>query len=154
VLFVDVDDFKRVNDERGHQIGDQLLIALAQRMKESLRPSDTLARFGGDEFIVVCEDLDDRADACAVADRLVSWVRRGLSVGGEDMDVAVSIGVAVTDSGTHDPDALVRAADAAMYRAKLERGSQWVLALELDGDDSSLGLTVSDQGRVDVHLAG
>jgi diguanylate cyclase (GGDEF)-like protein len=118
VLFVDVDEFKRVNDQRGHQTGDQVLIALTERMKESLRPSDTLARFGGDEFVVVCEDLADRADACAVAERLVSWLRRGLSVGGEDMDVSVSIGVAVADSAAQHPDALVRLADAAMYRAK------------------------------------
>ncbi|HZG94387.1 MAG TPA: sensor domain-containing diguanylate cyclase [Mycobacteriales bacterium] len=141
VLFVDVDDFKRVNDERGHQAGDQLLIALAQRMKEALRPSDTLARFGGDEFVVVCEDLAGSDDACAVAERLVSWLRRGLSVGGEDLDVTVSIGVAVTDLTAHDPDALVREADAAMYRAKREPGSQWVLALDVDASSARMVVT-------------
>lgn len=128
VLFVDVDGFKSINDEQGHEVGDELLVALTSRMSESLRPSDTLARFGGDEFVLVCEDVGSSQEACAIAERLVGRVRRSLSVGGSDIAVSISVGVAVATSAAHDPDSLIRQADVAMYRAKRVPGPQWILA--------------------------
>jgi diguanylate cyclase (GGDEF)-like protein/PAS domain S-box-containing protein len=119
VLFVDLDNFKRVNDLFGHAAGDALLIALGARMAAAVRPADTVARLGGDEFVVVCEDVDERT-ALALGWRLAAAVQEPDSPGATPL--SASIGIAFGTSADTDPDVLIGHADAAAYRAK-ERGS-------------------------------
>ena len=121
MLFVDVDNFKRVNDLFGHAAGDELLIALAQRMVSAVRPADTVARLGGDEFVVVCESVDERT-ALALGWRVAAAVQEPINVAGTVHQLAASIGIALGSGAGTDPDVLIGHADAAAYRAK-ERGS-------------------------------
>jgi diguanylate cyclase (GGDEF)-like protein/PAS domain S-box-containing protein len=118
VLFVDLDNFKRVNDLFGHAAGDALLIALAGRMAAAVRPADTVARLGGDEFVVVCEDVDERT-ALALGWRVAAAVEEPAEAGATAL--TASIGIAFGTRGATDPDVLIGHADAAAYRAK-ERG--------------------------------
>jgi diguanylate cyclase (GGDEF)-like protein/PAS domain S-box-containing protein len=122
VLFMDLDGFKVVNDSLGHEVGDILLTLVAQRLRRCLRPEDTLARFGGDEFAVLIEALDDPAQAVQVAERITEELRRPFIMEGRDLYVLASIGISLGDARTHDPDDLLREADTAMYRAKDEGG--------------------------------
>jgi diguanylate cyclase (GGDEF)-like protein/PAS domain S-box-containing protein len=120
-LFIDVDDFKDVNDRHGHEGGDELLMALGPRLQDALRANDTLARFGADEFVVVCEDLDDPEEALSVADRLLEAVATPCTVAGYTVRQTASIGIALSQGAADDADAeaLLRDADLAMHRAKL-----------------------------------
>jgi diguanylate cyclase (GGDEF)-like protein/PAS domain S-box-containing protein len=117
VLFLDLDQFKAVNDANGHLIGDELLVEVAQRLKGVIRPSDTLARFGGDEFVVVCEDADE-VEAQIIAERLGGALKDPIEVGGIPQYISASIGIAVSPPLEADPNALLRCADTAMYEAK------------------------------------
>ena len=121
VLFVDIDNFKRVNDVFGHAAGDELLIALAQRMVATVRPADTVARLGGDEFVVVCESVDERT-ALALGWRVAAAVQEPIVAAGTEHQVAASIGIALGSGAGTDPDVLIGHADTAAYRAK-ERGT-------------------------------
>ncbi|HEY6758947.1 MAG TPA: bifunctional diguanylate cyclase/phosphodiesterase [Baekduia sp.] len=118
VLFVDVDDFKVVNDSLGHGAGDRLLEAVAQRLGAALRPQDVVARFGGDEFTVLVSDVVDQADALRVAQRLEAALRPPMDLDGGSRFVTVSVGLAVAGGDDDDADQLLQNADAAMYRAK------------------------------------
>ena len=120
VLFMDLDGFKVVNDSLGHEVGDLLLTVVAQRLRRCLRPEDTLARFGGDEFVMLIEAVDDPAQAVRVAERITEELRRPFIIEGRDLYVIASIGISLGDARTHDPDDLLREADTAMYRAKDE----------------------------------
>jgi diguanylate cyclase (GGDEF)-like protein/PAS domain S-box-containing protein len=122
VLFMDLDGFKVVNDSLGHDVGDLLLTVVAQRLRRCLRPEDTLARFGGDEFVVLIEALDDPAQAVQVAERITEELRRPFLIEARDLYVIASIGISLGDARTHDTDDLLREADTAMYRAKDEGG--------------------------------
>ncbi|HEY1569125.1 MAG TPA: EAL domain-containing protein [Solirubrobacteraceae bacterium] len=112
VLFLDLDRFKLVNDSLGHLVGDQLLVAVADRLRGCLREGDLCARLGGDEFAVL---LDGRSDAEAVAERIVDAVKTGFEVEGHEVFVGVSVGIA---SGRQPAETLLRNADVAMYQAK------------------------------------
>jgi diguanylate cyclase (GGDEF)-like protein len=118
VLFLDFDDFKLVNDSLGHDTGDLLLVGLTPRLTEALRPGDTVGRFGGDEFVVLCPDLTDEADAIAIAERIADHCGRPVSIRERDLQLTVSIGVAMVQDGDATPTVMLRDADAAMYRAK------------------------------------
>jgi diguanylate cyclase (GGDEF)-like protein len=120
VLFVDLDNFKHVNDAHGHATGDRVLVALAERLESAVRPADTVARLGGDEFVVVCEQVDE-AGAAAFAQRLDAAIRRPLIVDGVVHDLTASIGIAL---GHGDADVLLHDADAAVYRAKAAQGGR------------------------------
>jgi len=116
VLFIDLDDFKMINDSLGHSAGDQLLIAVAERIRASLRPDDLVARLGGDEFAVLLE-RSDRSDAENVATRLVDALRAPFVLEGREMRIHASIGIARAEQGNIADD-LLRNADVAMYSAK------------------------------------
>lgn len=121
VLFCDLDRFKVVNDSLGHGAGDELLVAVAERLVRVLRGGDTAARFGGDEFVVLCEDIGGERPAMLVAERIIEALSRPFALGDDQVHVHVSIGIALTSSEGTRADGLIRDADAAMYRAK-ERG--------------------------------
>jgi diguanylate cyclase (GGDEF)-like protein/PAS domain S-box-containing protein len=122
VLFLDLDRLKVVNDSLGHDAGDDLLRAVGPRLSEVLRPSDTVARFGGDEFAVLLQGVDGENGAIAVAERIVGAFDRPFSVAGEPRFGSASVGLVVTGpDGPRSPEELLSDADAAMYRAK-ERG--------------------------------
>jgi diguanylate cyclase (GGDEF)-like protein len=119
VLFLDLDRFKLINDGLGHAAGDELLVAVAERLTAVLRPGDTIARQGGDEFAVLCVDLHDPAEAVLVADRLAEAMLEPFVLEGTPTFVTTSIGIAIADAtSTTDPDELLSRADAAMYQAK------------------------------------
>jgi diguanylate cyclase (GGDEF)-like protein/PAS domain S-box-containing protein len=117
VAFVDLDDFKVINDSLGHGSGDRLLVAVAERMRRVLRPTDLLSRFGGDEFTALLEGVTDARHAMRVADRLGSALRAPFVIDGHQRYVTASVGVALSGGGD-DAEELLRDADAAMYRAK------------------------------------
>ena len=121
VVFLDLDRFKVINDSLGHEAGDRMLVTSARRLRDSLRPADTVARFGGDEFVVLCDELEDVTEATRVAQRLSDALAEPVMEGGEELRVAASVGIAVATSGLPTPEELLRDADAAMYRAK-DRG--------------------------------
>jgi diguanylate cyclase (GGDEF)-like protein/PAS domain S-box-containing protein len=119
VLYLDLDDFKGVNDSLGHAAGDALLRGLAPRLSDALRPSDTLARVGGDEFAILCEGLEDVAESMAIAERLLAVVAQPLEVAGVSLRSTASVGIALDGPGSAvDGEDLVRDAAVATYRAK------------------------------------
>jgi diguanylate cyclase len=127
VLFLDLDRFKVINDSLGHGEGDELLVAVAERISHSLRRHETLARFGGDEFVILCEDIFDDEDAVAVAERVLKAFSLPFQLAHGETTAAASIGISVTRDPNQDPDDLIRDADAAMYRAKAAGGARVVL---------------------------
>ena len=117
VVFVDLDDFKAVNDGLGHAAGDALLVAVAERLQRCLRPSDTIARLGGDEFAVLLDDIDGREAALLTSERLLETLQMPVPIGDLAVNVPASIGIAVVDQPA-SPESLMRDADIALYRAK------------------------------------
>lgn len=155
VIFLDLDRFKTVNDSLGHAAGDELLVAVARRIDESLRSADTAARLGGDEFAVLLEDLSDDDEAVLVADRIGAALAAPVEVEGREVFVKASVGIAVGRAGASE---LLRQADVAMYRAKAEgKGrarvyeesmqAEVVERLELEGEL----LRAIERDEVEVH---
>jgi diguanylate cyclase (GGDEF)-like protein len=118
VLFVDLDDFKTVNDSRGHPVGDALLVSAGERLVSVVRPGDTVARLGGDEFAVLVEDVDDAREAVAPAERILAAFSTPFVIAGSELFVGASIGIAVGSAADRTTDELLRNADFAMYQAK------------------------------------
>ncbi|GAA3567270.1 hypothetical protein GCM10022197_24240 [Microlunatus spumicola] len=120
LLFVDLDGFKQVNDTLGHAAGDEVLVTASHRMQECVRSGDVVARFGGDEFVVLLEPVDEEGSAVAVAERLVAALTLPLVLaGGREVGIGASVGVAVAQDGAVDPERLLMEADVAVYRAKV-----------------------------------
>jgi diguanylate cyclase (GGDEF)-like protein/PAS domain S-box-containing protein len=117
-VFIDLDRFKLINNGLGHAAGDQVLVTVAARLRQILRPEDTIARFGGDEFAVVCEGLDSRRDAARIAERILGGLAEPILVDGREVTVSASIGIALTTDPDITPNVMLRDADTAMYQAK------------------------------------
>jgi diguanylate cyclase (GGDEF)-like protein/PAS domain S-box-containing protein len=118
VIFVDLDNFKLINDSLGHETGDQLLMAVAERLRASVRSADNTARLGGDEFTVLLESIHSADEAIAVASRILECIQQPIDLSGHEVTPSASIGIAVSGPGQDTADALLRCADQAMYRAK------------------------------------
>jgi diguanylate cyclase (GGDEF)-like protein len=124
VLFVDLDQFKAVNDMHGHQVGDELLVAVAERVTGLLRPGDTLARLSGDEFVILCEDVAGRSEIDAIAARIGARLADLFVLASCDVHTTASIGIALTGRGDHLPEEVLHDADLAMYQAKRKGGAR------------------------------
>ena len=118
VLFLDLDNFKATNDSLGHEMGDKLLLSVAERLKKCLRPGDTVARFSGDEFTLLLENVTNVEEAERVAERILEELRYPISLNGQEVFATASIGIALSSLDTQQPEDLLRRADMAMYKAK------------------------------------
>ncbi len=120
VMYLDIDRFKAVNDTLGHQVGDELLKGFAERLVRYVRTTDTVARLGGGEFVILLEEIGTEADALLVADKVIAGMQPGFRLAGAFIPATASIGLAMLAPGSFDADALLARADAALYRAKAE----------------------------------
>jgi diguanylate cyclase (GGDEF)-like protein len=129
LFFLDLDRFKVVNDLFGHQVGDQVLQEVANRLLHSCRKTDSVARFGGDEFVIICSDIRNSADACVFADHVLESFKEPMEIDGFEHALSASLGIAVTAPGNRRQSAetLLRNADTAMYRAKEAGRGRWEL---------------------------
>jgi diguanylate cyclase (GGDEF)-like protein len=118
VMFLDLDDFKPINDQHGHATGDRVLTAIAERLSAAIRPGDLLSRRGGDEFTLLLEGIHHADEARHVAERLWRQSQTPLKVDGRALQVGMSIGIAYGDGSITDPQRIIAAADQAMYAAK------------------------------------
>ena len=157
VLFMDLDGFKEVNDSYGHRVGDELLVAIGERLTRCLRPGDSLARLSGDEFVILCEDLADASASDPITARLNSELSRPFALSSVQLTVTASIGIAFTGPTTDSPEDLLRDADLSMYRAKRQRGGRHdvldLRQLHLAGHQAGLARSLPGAiGRDELHL--
>lgn len=127
VLFLDLDRFKLINDSIGHMVGDQLLIAIANRLRNCLRPEDKVARLGGDEFTILLDDIRNANEAAEVADRIQKHLSQAFNLGGYETFTTVSIGIALSSPDYQRPEDFLRDADTAMYQAKSLGKARYVI---------------------------
>ncbi|MDQ1700759.1 MAG: hypothetical protein QOF57_11, partial [Frankiaceae bacterium] len=147
VMFIDLDDFKDVNDGHGHKVGDAVLIEIARRLTEVVRPFDTVTRLGGDEFVILCLDLPSVSDAAGIASRLLRAIAHPVVVGQDDeVVVTSSIGIALATDDSASAEVVLHEADSAMYRAK-SRGKN-----EVEIFDDSVRSSVSLRIRTEALL--
>jgi diguanylate cyclase (GGDEF)-like protein len=128
ILFCDIDHFKRINDAFGHRVGDELLVAVADRLTLLMRPSDIVARLAGDEFVILCDAMEEMSDSKVIADRVIRSFDTPFFLSIGRVEVAVSVGIAIAGESTVASGDLLNDADLAMYRAKDKGGGHWVLS--------------------------
>src|SRR5436190_11526409 len=148
VLFIDLDHFKLVNDSLGHAFGDELVVTVAQRLRHAIRPGDVIARFGGDEFVVLCDNLSSIKAVSSLAERLLAAVAEPIALTTDEVFVTASIGIAV-GKGNTTAETLLRHADAAMYQAKSDGRAR---AVVFEPDRHSSAVTALRTGT-DLHRA-
>jgi diguanylate cyclase (GGDEF)-like protein len=146
VIFIDLDDFKTVNDSLGHAAGDELLIAVARRLTDCVRPADTVARLGGDEFAIMLDRPNSQQEAIEVTERINRHLAQRFSIRGQNISVRASAGIATAHGGQVTPEELIRNADLAMYRAKHESSDRYELF------ESGMELPVKKRHRLKVRL--
>jgi len=158
VLFLDLDGFKEVNDELGHVRGDELLVRVARRLEDAVRPGDVLVRFGGDEFVIMLEHFEGMVDVIAVAERIRDRLSRPFRVDGRDLTISASVGIALSDTGYASVEDVIRDADTAMYRAKQEGAGGFRIfdrslrdEARLEGELRSDLQTSLDRGEFRLH---
>jgi diguanylate cyclase (GGDEF)-like protein len=122
LMYVDLDDFKVVNDEHGHGVGDDVLVEIAGRLQSVVRGEDTLARIGGDEFVILLDRVDDPGSLPSLAGRVERVITEPIAVGAADVQLGASVGYAITDRFDESHEGLLTRADHAMYAAKRDRG--------------------------------
>ncbi len=147
VLALDLDHFKDVNDTRGHLAGDRLLRLVAERLKAGVRRSEHVARFGGDEFAILLEDLHDPAEIGALANRLIFSICKPYALDGSDIHIGASIGVAIYGEGASDAETLLSHADIALYRAKSDARQTYRFYSEAMNDEVHARVTLTDELR-------
>jgi diguanylate cyclase (GGDEF)-like protein len=147
VLFLDIDHFKFINDSLGHSAGDELLRAIAARLQSTVRAGDTVARFGGDEFLLICADVGDPVQATQIAARTIETLRDPFALHGVKHAVSVSIGIAIAHDSGRDAEDLIREADAAMYRAKEDGRDGFEVYDEVMRAKASRRLTIESELR-------
>lgn len=140
VLFIDLDDFKQVNDALGHEVGDRLLQYVADQIKLLLRKSDLVARLGGDEFAVLLDDIPNEEHAIVVVQRLQAQLATPFDIGGHQLLIGASVGITFSDQGYEHPEAAIRDADVAMYRAKqaAKQAAQSKIQAQLEQSESQV----------------
>jgi diguanylate cyclase (GGDEF)-like protein len=146
VIFIDIDDFKTVNDSLGHAAGDELLIAIARRLRDCVRPADVVARLGGDEFAIMLDRPDSQQEAIEVTERINHRLAERFSITGQNISVYASAGIATGHGGRMSPEELIRNADVAMYRAKHESKDRYELF------ESGMEVPVKNRHRLMVRL--
>ncbi len=148
VMFLDFDRFKLVNDSLGHNAGDELLLQMARRVQERLRPGDIVARLGGDEFAILVADIDHERDAVVLAERLMDALRRPFMLGDVELIASASIGITFSAIGYESAEDVLRDADTAMYKAKAAGKARYAIF------DTSLHTAVSERLRLEGELRG
>tara|TARA_R110002111_G_scaffold70724_4_gene113988 strand:- start:106 stop:537 length:432 start_codon:yes stop_codon:yes gene_type:complete len=128
LLFLDLDRFKEINDSMGHAIGDLLLQEVASRLRSVVRAADTVARMGGDEFVLLLESITHEEDACQVAEKVCNKLNAVYHLDGHEVQCGTSIGIAVNLTPAEGSEHLLKRADQAMYRAKQQGGNRYALA--------------------------
>ena len=148
LFYVDLDDFKRINDSLGHDTGDEVLKVVAQRLSERVRAADTVARIGGDEFTVLLSDVASREDLAAVASKLTDLIHEPLVLRGHEIVITASVGITVMPGDSHDPAQLMKNADLALYRAKAQGGRRFQFFVD------AMNRSVSERMAMEAALRG
>ena len=154
VLLLDLDRFKVVNDSLGHGAGDRILTKVSERLRGVVRPGDTVARLGGDEFVVVREEVEGQIEAVALADQIAEALAPPYCIGTAELTLTASIGIAVTSDPTTDADALLRDADAVMYRAKQRGRNRWDVADDAVRSRAAVRLSIETELRRSIDNGG
>ncbi|MCI5145949.1 MAG: EAL domain-containing protein, partial [Candidatus Electrothrix sp. AR3] len=151
LLFIDLDNFKLINDSYGHDFGDKLLVTVAKRLSNHVRPGDTVARLGGDEFVILCEQVGDPTEISTLAMRINDFLRAPVVLAGQKNFLTSSIGIAIGHGSTHSSEQLLRNADTAMYLAKDQGKDGWKFYNESIHEQAKQQLSLSSSLRTAIE---